>query len=405
MSKRKQDDASSANAPKTARTSAKPEIDLNYPFWYTVSGSDVTPPLLQPTGPLYDNNGLLDVRVMAPLDTKNHAIAFNHDLTLIVDPSGRASVRVSPDGGIDTTSRGLAVRINPDGVITSGDEGISLNLDGETLWSKSPDKTIAVKLKPNGVIASNSEGIYLRYNASDLVTTANGLGLPVRPRYLSPYCTMESGDPTLMNFSAKVKSASNTDWPCSYYLFMANSSGMVNGNVIIMLDRSKIETPGPGIKSFIGFTFVITSDTSIPGSNHSNLSPDPIFFPNEASTKTFFAPNANLVKRGAEYDIPSDGQNWYVPQKERGLQTYFCPKGHLFQFTLSAAGCFPANVVQSATSSSNSRVFVMSFGINPTDSSPNWYDSNVNAGTLHTGPIPFSYYGTTPDYSDLNSEM
>lgn len=86
MSKRKHD----GDDEKTAKVGPG-EVDLVYPFAYQSSSAcQLTPPFLNPSGPLYTSNGLLSVRVTSPITiTNSNGIGLNYDDTQFTVTDGK----------------------------------------------------------------------------------------------------------------------------------------------------------------------------------------------------------------------------------------------------------------------------------------------------------------------------
>nr|WJJ54621.1 MAG: fiber protein [Otus scops adenovirus] len=328
---------------------------------------------------------------------------------LAVD-SAITGVTVDPAGPIYQTASGLNLRVRPAcglEIATDGRGGKRARATNATLTTKfktaggiSADEggmfiNLGNILRPGGPIEKDTSGIFLLYNTDNLENDAErGLDTVVRLKYLSPYCTFQSGELSLNNFSAIARSQAGVNWPCSYFLFMANSSGMVNASLTVLLDKTRITTMGSGPAGKIQFTFIVsTNPTQYPYTNHSNLS-TPVLYPDDPATISFFAPA--LTGRGS-FTVPNSGTNWYVDSWSRGVEFSFIPSGNNFTYGVSYIHFYPASVTSHET---EPPVIVMNAHINLNPATQNWY-TNSGSQSMNTGPILFSYYSSIPNFEGL----
>lgn len=487
--------------PRTTTTASG--IDLVYPYWYQINTSEVTPPLIDPNGPIYDNNGLLSLRITQPLSIVNHSLALLTDATLGVSEDGRLGVVIDPDGALTTTEDGLDIRVNnslevdldwelgvrfapeqpfeirpcgivlniddtllmeqnddtedfelgvhlshegpltsdengldididdsltlvdlnaakalsvrvpPEGPLAISERGLALNTDetldvqdgllGMRLNTTGPlgpseggltvftDKTLTVttangqpalgvKLHSGGPVVADGDGLFLLYNSDDFRNDAGrGLSLAKSLSYLSPYSYLTSGSPTLNSFSAVVRSDTSRVWPCSYYLYMANSSGIVNGMLRIRLDRERISDVGSGTRTSMSFTFIIDTNEG-QSTTHSQMGDIDTVPPNTASA---YVPNPEAEQ--TDYAIPAPTENWFT--RHRGQIREFAPLGINFEFILSRYSYWVAR-----NTANNQKVVGISVNTNTATGKNDWY--TTNKGSMITGDIPFSFQGS-----------
>lgn len=128
-------------------------VNLVYPFWYSVTPPELNPPFLDPTGPLYEQDGHLAIRLATPLGEMNRSVALNYDNSALeVTNSGNLAVKIDPEGPIDTSEEGLTVRV----------DGVTLEVDAD--WE------LAVRTDPEGPIQSNAAGLTLNVDDTLMVT-------------------------------------------------------------------------------------------------------------------------------------------------------------------------------------------------------------------------------------------
>lgn len=505
--KRQRNEDGFDEAPK--RRAISSTVDLNYPYAYQPANTTLNPPLIDPSGPLYDNGGKLTVAVADPIIIANKRIGLNYDASLIVNKK-KIGVNVDTEGPIETTNDGLNIRtnntlhvdedwelgvkldqtqpidytaaglcinvdetlliadndagdkkelgvhLNHNGPLNADSDGLDLDYDeslqvipynsvpklGIRIDSESPFKvlpgglsmkidqntlqitdgklavkssgmsnitvdprtmtsttnegttTIGVKLA-RGVIVADSNGIKLLFDNNDFIDSEQ-LGLQTRTpiSYLSPYCIYECGDKRLNTFTSQVRSNNNVNWECTYYVFMANSSGIVNASMMFLLDKQHINSMGTPPRTTTTFraTFVLNISGN-PNTSHSQSNSDtPQLVPNTSATRQFFIPN-NAITSVDCYELqPLYNANYYVRDpKGEVIQIY--ARGYEYNWKVSDVTIFPAKVT--AVSPPPPPVIVLSFYGGLTDQ--NWYDSY--RGSYFTGPFTFSYQGSIPDYS------
>ncbi|BBJ21556.1 fiber protein [Crane-associated adenovirus 1] len=541
-------------------------INIVYPLWYEVGESDLNPPLIEPDGPLYDDNGKLNIHVSAPLSKANKTLSLNHDSTLETTEEGQLSVKINPEGPLEVSPDGLNIKIDDslhidddwelglklkedqpfkstlnglelvvddtllidnsppyelgvhlsqNGPITADTDGIDLEYDPSTLKIQDGinGKELAVNISPNGGIINEYDGLSIKYNPSSInignegievkttgavsstsqglnVTVSSplnvsnnslnlsydpntleiinsngsqalavkstsatvdvddktitynssnqlsvklknggpidsdasgvfllfdnnnfinderyGLTLPVNIRNLSPYCSFESGNPALTDFSAVVRSSSQTDWKCAYYVHLSNTNGIVNGNLMLKIDKSKIINVGSGSPYNIQFTFVLNLNPANINNNHSNISP-PTLFPADPNTITYFPPDPKQFTSGF-IGIPYIGGNWFQPPNAYGNELSIRPSGTNMVFLMSTVNYYAAQVIPPShvevpdIKSFDDFVLVFTFSINCSSSSANWFDPSNGTSTIIIGPLPFSYQAAFPKYGSV----
>ncbi|CDO33912.1 fiber-2 [Pigeon adenovirus 1] len=182
------------------RDATDPDLNLVYPFWYTVEDPHVVnPPFLAPTGPLYDDNGNLNIRLTPPVTLVEDGVGLAYDQSLKVsDATGAAAgvlgVQVDTEGPLTVTEDGLD--LNTDDSLAVNDDwqlgvrfaenqpfsvttaGVSLLVDDTLLIAAADEETptsyeLGVHLNQNGPITADADGIDLEVDNQTLQVTTN----------------------------------------------------------------------------------------------------------------------------------------------------------------------------------------------------------------------------------------
>lgn len=182
---------------KKLRVQPTDSINLTYPFWYTAEdNAEIVPPFIDPTGPLYDQDGKLNIRLSTPIALVNNGVGLKYGPSLGLN-NNQLVVRVDPVSPLDSTPDGLSVRVD-DETITVNDNwelavqfsenqpfsytanGIMLNVDDTLLIAPSDTDPmiyeIGVHLNNDGPITADENGIDLEYNHQTLSVTSNEQG-------------------------------------------------------------------------------------------------------------------------------------------------------------------------------------------------------------------------------------
>lgn len=181
-------------APSSKKTrAASGQVELNYPFWYTIEEPELNPPLLNPNGPLYQEDGMLKLRMTAPVANVRNGVGLKYDGSLSLNQTGEIGLNVTPQAGLETTDNGLGVKVdgttirftstgaisavaseikvNPEGPIENGTDGLDLKINN-TL-EVDDDWELGVKLDPNSAIDYNAQGLTLNLDETLLVDTGD----------------------------------------------------------------------------------------------------------------------------------------------------------------------------------------------------------------------------------------
>ncbi|QMV33779.1 fiber 2 [Duck adenovirus 3] len=174
------------------QASASATIDLTYPFWEQASSANpINPPFV--TGPLYDDNGYLNVRTSDPIRTVGNSLSLLYDDSLAVT-SGKLGVKIDPNGPLDESPAGLSlalgdgleedeftglsVKPDPRGPIEVSDEGVGIAYDTETMsitsMQQNSQMTLGVRLNPDGALHSNN-GLDVKIDDDALIVSDEGL--------------------------------------------------------------------------------------------------------------------------------------------------------------------------------------------------------------------------------------
>lgn len=481
-------------------------LDLNYPYSYQPSQPEINPPLIDIDGPLYVENGKLNVAVTPPVSIVNKRIGLSIDNTSLEVEENKLGVKLDPQGAlqydtngiaivtdstlqitdwelgvkiadeqpIDFTAEGLVlnvddtllvdqglsgehelgVHLNPQGPINADHNGLDIDYDeslqvtqfdtvyklgikvdsaapllvtGDGLSLKIDQSTLEVKdgklnvkdgasnniavnntmtintangtttlgVKVSGVIVGDNSGVRLLYDTSDFIDNSSvGLQAKTPISYLSPYCTFESGDKALNTFTSQVRSNNNVNWPCSYYIFMANSSGVVNASMMFLLDKNNITNmgPPPGTTTTFRATFVLNISGDYQTSHSMSSSTVTTCRPNVTSTRTFFVPNQAITSVDCYNLKPISSGNYYISDP-KGQVIELNARGQEYRWKTAHVTITPAKVLDIVPIPP--AVIALSFYGGLTGQ--NWYDRFI--GSYLTGPFCFSYQGSVPDFS------
>lgn len=194
--------ANDAAAPSRKRPRATAaQVDLIYPFWYQADAPSVNPPFLDPSGPLYDKDGKLSIRLQAPVAEVNKSVGLLYDGTMGINNAGQIGMRINTTEGLEATDTGLAIKtdlktvgfdptgqlqvmLDPDGPIVTGADGLELQVDSATL--EVTDWELGVKLDPNEPIDAGAKGLVLNLDETLLVDTGATSGKPELGVHLNP---------------------------------------------------------------------------------------------------------------------------------------------------------------------------------------------------------------------------
>ncbi|AOW42063.1 protein fiber 2 [Pigeon adenovirus 2] len=169
-------------------------INLNYPFWYSAEeNTEIVPPFIDPSGPLYDQDGKLNIRLTSPIALISNGVGLGYDSSL-ENVNNRLGVRIDSDGALEVTPDGLNVRVDDETVginpswelaVQFADEqpfststaGIGLNVDDTLLISSSDSDPshyeLGVHLNTEGPITADENGIDLDFNPHTLTVQTN----------------------------------------------------------------------------------------------------------------------------------------------------------------------------------------------------------------------------------------
>lgn len=202
---------------KKLRIQPTDTINLTYPFWYTAEdNAEIVPPFIDPTGPLYDQDGKLNIRLTEPITLVNNGVGLRYGPSLGLF-NNQLVVRVDPEGPLDSTTDGLNVKVD-DETITINDDwelaiqfadeqpfsynnnGIVLNIDDTLLVSGTETDPLAyelgVRLNNSGPITADENGVDLEYDSQTLTVNTNSFNqgvLAVRLNSLGGLGAGESG--------------------------------------------------------------------------------------------------------------------------------------------------------------------------------------------------------------------
>ncbi|QEJ80783.1 fiber 2 protein [Southern Psittacara leucophthalmus aviadenovirus] len=179
---------------------------MNYPFWYSIQEPELNPPLLNPNGPLYQEDGMLKLRLTKPVAVVSGGVGLKTDGTLASNSAGELGLKVAALSGISQTDNGLSalvdgttvrfnekgeltaiasgVQVDPEGPIENGDGGLNLRindtLEVDTQWE------LGVKLNPTGCVDYDTNGVNVNIDDTLLIEanaegTKHELGVNLNP--------------------------------------------------------------------------------------------------------------------------------------------------------------------------------------------------------------------------------
>lgn len=439
MTSKRRHSLEDASWPPSKKRNTSSELDLNYPFWFKGKDPDINPPFIDPEGPLFVNDGQLSLQTTRPIAVINkgvgiltdHSLTVNNQnaLSVNIDPEGplhvsedgidlkynttleatdwELGVKIGPEEPIDYNEQGLylkvddtllveqnelGVHLNPDGPVTADTNGIDLEIDSSlTIVTIHNEKALSVKVKANNPLSKDNDGLFLLYNNNDFNDNGQrGLSLKYPINYLSPYCYIESGNKDLSSSSIKVMTLSQTVWNMQYYMMLTNSSGIVNGMIILRLDRSSITTPGTGPSDNPGLRFTVIINPTGSGYNPSEF-PSVSAQPTE-SLNSSFVPRIMPTETAV---VPSnDANQWYERCFTIGSEVTFYPIGDsATQYVASYCCTWPAKAKTDQTP-----IVVMSFDCRfRSGTGLDWYTEGSQRGLFNSGEIYFNYHGSLPE--------
>lgn len=236
-SKRKRTDEDVRGVKKTRETTGTTQLDLLYPFsGNTTDDSDIiTPPFISAEGPLYEEGGILKLRLTSPITKVDGGVGLSignglettqegalqvkvnsegpiesteeglnvrvDDTTVEIDEDWKLSVKLDPKGCIDYTANGLSVNVddtliierdsvgqtyelgvhlNPDGPITADENGVDLEVDNTLVVNQSGGQgVLGAKLQTDGGLSASSTGIGIKLQSNSGLSLESGLGVKV----------------------------------------------------------------------------------------------------------------------------------------------------------------------------------------------------------------------------------
>ena len=314
-----------AAAPKRPRATSA-QVDLIYPFWYQADAPSVNPPFLDPSGPLFDKDGKLSIRLQAPVAEVNKSVGLLYDGTMGVNNAGQLGMRINTTEGLEATGTGLAIKtdlesigfdptgnlqvtLDPEGPIVASADGLQLQLDGATL--EVADWELGVKLDPNEPIDAGSAGLKLNIDETLLVDATGSSGKPELGVHLNPNgpvtadsdgIDLEIDSDTLKVdtsagagvLSVKLKTGGGIEsGPDGLYASVGGSVNLTasppitysNGNLALSLDNQTLQTTGDqlslklkqqgGLQSSVSGLGIAVDETLEITSNTLEVKPDP----------------------------------------------------------------------------------------------------------------------------------
>ncbi|WXH80945.1 MAG: fiber 2 protein [Psittacine adenovirus 12] len=199
------------SVPKKLRLAATNpnNVNLVYPFWFSTAPPQINPPFLNPSGPLYEQDGQLAIRLVPPLSETNRSVALSYDSSALgITSSGALAVKVDPEGPVETSEDGLTVKVDnvtvqvdddwelavktdPEGPIQSNAGGLTINIDDTLLVSQdaaTQQYELGINLSTSGPLTADENGLDLEYDPESLqlippTSTASGplLGVNLKP--------------------------------------------------------------------------------------------------------------------------------------------------------------------------------------------------------------------------------
>ncbi|APY28364.1 fiber 2 [Psittacine aviadenovirus B] len=165
-------------------------VNLVYPFWYNVSPPELNPPFLDSSGPLYEQDGRLALRLSNPITEQNRSVALNYDTTTLgLTSAGELTVQVDPEGPLDASNDGLTVKVDgitievdqdwdlavktdPEGPIqANGSQGLSINVDDTLLIAQDPSSQqyeLGLNLSTAGPLTADENGLDIEYDQQSM---------------------------------------------------------------------------------------------------------------------------------------------------------------------------------------------------------------------------------------------
>lgn len=368
------------------------------------------------------NNPALAVKLKSAgaLASDRGGIYVNFDDATMQISNGKLAVKsaafdfTTDNQSINFNDRKISAKLKNNGGISKDNDGMYVSVDGSTitiqqgkLVANTSTSTIAinntlkydtgnklgVNLKEGGVIVSDSSGVRLLYNNDFKEDQSNGLALQVPIKYLSPYVIYESGTFNLSTYDSIVRT-SRQNWPCAYYAYAANSSGIVNMTLQIAIRREDvIQIQGDGNK--ILFTFVVNPGGHF-GGDHSHMKRVK-YTPSNDITKQYFAPT--LQDSVYKKSIPAAGASWYVPfAANPGLYGDFMPVNRNLKpvWTEGRFKYFIGNV--GSTPYDSDYAICITFDCTAADDT--WYKDRECL--FYSGIIPITYNARKPEYTSVN---
>lgn len=204
MSTKRKDQYQDTIPSKKTKIELNGTIDLTYPFWTDTVTPTLTPPMLG--GPLFDDNGFLNVRTTSPIFVKDHSIILAYDTSLTKD-GGSLSVHTDSEGPITNDGNGLTINATNgieidefgylvvkthDGPIYTDESGVYLNFNNDVFESTQNSNNmneLQLKLAQDGGL-SIENGLGVKCD-STLTTDQEGLGVVINEE--SPLTADENG--------------------------------------------------------------------------------------------------------------------------------------------------------------------------------------------------------------------
>lgn len=243
---------------QTAQRANPGEVDLVYPFWYQVeSPVEITPPFLDPSGPLYTSlDGNLSLRLSAPITNIQRSIGLKTDSSLSVNSNGALQVAVDPTGPVISGNGGLTVTVaSPLEVVAN---------------------SLQVKTDPSSAITTSADGLTLSIDPQQFTVSNGQLQLLKAPTTTA--ATLTGGSAALNSPTAQTVNASHHPNNVSFYLRQCNLMGMLVTSLYLKMDSNTMgERPsGAANENSRYFTFWVSA---FPGvcdpSNLGNLTVEP----------------------------------------------------------------------------------------------------------------------------------
>ncbi|WNM88192.1 fiber-2 [Fowl aviadenovirus A] len=281
-----------AEAPTGKMARAGPgELDLVYPFWYQVAApTEITPPFLDPNGPLYSTDGLLNVRLTAPLviirQSNGNAIGVKTDGSITVNADGALQIGISTAGPLTTTANGIDLNIDPKTLVVDGSSGknvLGVLLKGQGALQSSAqgigvavdeslqivDNTLEVKVDAAGPLAVTAAGVGLQYDNTQFKVANGTLQLYQAPT--SSVAAFTSGTIGLSSPTGNFVSSSNNPFNGSYFLQQINTMGMLTTSLYVKVDTTTMGTRPTGAVNENARYFTVWVSSFLTQCNPSNI--------------------------------------------------------------------------------------------------------------------------------------